>query len=34
VPYKVPRSYERMDGPVRDDAGKVRRSALVEERSN
>jgi bile acid-coenzyme A ligase len=34
VAYKVPRSFERMDGPVRDDAGKVRRSALVEERSN
>jgi bile acid-coenzyme A ligase len=28
VPFKVPRSFERVDGPVRDDAGKVRRSAL------
>jgi bile acid-coenzyme A ligase len=34
VQYKVPRTFERSDGPVRDDAGKVRRSALVEERSN
>jgi bile acid-coenzyme A ligase len=25
---KVPRSIEFVDGPVRDDAGKVRRSAL------
>jgi len=33
VQYKIPRSFERSDGPVRDDAGKVRRSALVEERS-
>ena len=33
VQYKVPRTFERSDGPVRDDAGKVRRSALVEERS-
>jgi len=31
--YKVPRSFERTDGPVRDDAGKVRRSALVQERA-
>jgi hypothetical protein len=29
----VPRTFERVDGPVRDDAGKVRRSALAEERS-
>ena len=33
VQYKVPRTFERSDGPVRDDAGKVRRSALVQERS-
>jgi bile acid-coenzyme A ligase len=33
VQYKIPRSFERSDGPVRDDAGKVRRSALVKERS-
>jgi bile acid-coenzyme A ligase len=33
VQYKIPRSFERTDGPVRDDAGKVRRSALVEERT-
>ena len=33
VRYKVPRTFERIDGPVRDDAGKVRRSALVDERS-
>ena len=31
--YKVPRSFERADGPVRDDAGKVRRSGLASERS-
>lgn len=30
--YKVPRSFERADGPVRDDAGKVRRSGLASER--
>ena len=28
APYKLPRSIERVDGPLRDDAGKVRRSAL------
>jgi bile acid-coenzyme A ligase len=28
APYKVPRSLERSDVPLRDDAGKVRRSAL------
>ncbi|MGY6501890.1 MAG: AMP-binding protein [Acidimicrobiales bacterium] len=28
VRYKIPRSFERVDGPVRDDAGKVRRSEL------
>ena len=26
--YKLPRSIERVDEPLRDDAGKVRRSAL------
>jgi bile acid-coenzyme A ligase len=26
--YKVPRSFERVEQPLRDDAGKVRRSAL------
>ena len=33
VRYKVPRTFELVDEPVRDDAGKVRRSALAEERS-
>jgi bile acid-coenzyme A ligase len=33
VSYKIPRSFERSDGAVRDDAGKVRRSGLVLERS-
>ena len=28
VRYKVPRTVELVDGPLRDDAGKVRRSAL------
>jgi bile acid-coenzyme A ligase len=28
APYKVPRTLERSDLPLRDDAGKVRRSAL------
>jgi bile acid-coenzyme A ligase len=28
APYKLPRSIERVDHPLRDDAGKVRRSAL------
>jgi bile acid-coenzyme A ligase len=28
VPYKLPRSFERVTEPLRDDAGKVRRSAL------
>jgi bile acid-coenzyme A ligase len=28
APYKCPRSWERVDEPLRDDAGKVRRSAL------
>jgi hypothetical protein len=27
-PYKLPRSIERVDEPLRDDAGKVRRSAF------
>jgi bile acid-coenzyme A ligase len=30
--YKVPRSIEYTDEPIRDDAGKVRRSALRAER--
>ena len=30
--YKVPRSFERVDEPLRNDAGKMRRSALREER--
>jgi bile acid-coenzyme A ligase len=32
VRYKVPRGFEWVDEPVRDDAGKVRRSALRSER--
>ncbi len=32
APYKVPRSVERTEQPLRDDAGKVRRSALRAER--
>lgn len=28
VAYKIPRSFERVDEPLRDEAGKVRRSAL------
>lgn len=32
VTYKQPRSYEFVDEPVRDDAGKVRRTALRDER--
>jgi bile acid-coenzyme A ligase len=28
APYKLPRSFERSDEPLRDDAGKVRRGAL------
>ena len=32
VSYKQPRSYEFVDEPLRDDAGKVRRSALREAR--
>lgn len=33
VRYKIPRSYEFTGEPVRDDAGKVRRSALRDDRS-
>src|SRR5512138_3511216 len=32
VSYKQPRSYEFVDEPVRDDAGKVRRTALRDAR--
>jgi bile acid-coenzyme A ligase len=32
APYKVPRGFELTDEPLRDDAGKMRRSALREER--
>jgi bile acid-coenzyme A ligase len=32
VPYKRPRSFEFVDDPVRDDAGKVRRNALRDAR--
>ncbi|MFP5023323.1 AMP-binding protein [Pseudonocardia phyllosphaerae] len=32
-PYKTPRSYELVDHPLRDDAGKVRRTALAAERA-
>jgi bile acid-coenzyme A ligase len=32
APYKIPRSFERVQGTIRDDAGKVRRSALRAER--
>lgn len=28
TPYKIPRTFERTEQPLRDDAGKVRRSAL------
>ena len=31
VRYKVPRSVEFVDTPLRDDAGKVRRSAVRDE---
>jgi bile acid-coenzyme A ligase len=31
--YKVPRSFEFVRDPLRDDAGKVRRSALIAERA-
>jgi len=33
VRYKCPSTYEFVDQPVRDDAGKVRRSLLASERS-
>jgi bile acid-coenzyme A ligase len=32
VPYKVPRTFEIVTEPLRDDAGKVRRSALRDDR--
>lgn len=32
--YKNPRSYELVDHPLRDDAGKVRKSQLVRERTS
>ena len=32
VAYKLPRRFEFVDGPLRDDAGKVRRQQLREER--
>jgi bile acid-coenzyme A ligase len=32
APYKVPRTFERVEGTIRDDAGKVRRSGLRQER--
>jgi bile acid-coenzyme A ligase len=32
APYKRPRTFERVDTPLRDEAGKVRRSALRAER--
>jgi bile acid-coenzyme A ligase len=32
VRYKVPRTFEWVDEPVRDDAGKVRRGALLSDR--
>ncbi len=32
VRYKVPRDFEVVDGPLRDEAGKVRRSVLRDER--
>lgn len=33
VRYKIPRSFEVVDEPVRDDAGKVRRSKLAADRT-
>ena len=33
VRYKIPRSFERVDHQVRDDAGKVRRTAVAAERA-
>jgi bile acid-coenzyme A ligase len=32
APYKIPRSYEYVTEPLRDEAGKVRRSQLRQER--
>jgi len=32
APYKVPKTFERVEEPLRDDAGKVRRSALRQAR--
>jgi bile acid-coenzyme A ligase len=32
VRYKIPRTFEFVDTPLRDDAGKVRRSALLADR--
>jgi bile acid-coenzyme A ligase len=32
APYKLPRTFERVTTPLRDDAGKIRRSALRAER--
>jgi bile acid-coenzyme A ligase len=32
VRYKIPKSFEYISEPVRDDAGKVRRKMLREER--
>jgi bile acid-coenzyme A ligase len=32
VRYKLPRTFEYVDEPLRDDAGKVRRAALQAER--
>jgi bile acid-coenzyme A ligase len=32
VRYKIPRTFEFVNSPLRDDAGKIRRSALREER--
>jgi bile acid-coenzyme A ligase len=29
IRYKTPRTYDFVEGPLRDDAGKVRKSALV-----
>lgn len=34
APYKIPRSFELTDEPLRDDAGKMRRSALRAARSS
>jgi bile acid-coenzyme A ligase len=31
VPYKLPRSFERIDEPLRDEAGKTRRSRVREQ---